>query len=109
MLIKVQVDKGKGHGQCRVTFEQDPGLYIIKYCDLKVKEVWIKVHEKAEKNNIRFYGDYTILYKGNLISSSTNETIRMIDTIEKEQKYIQEKFRINSDFINLWARENITG
>ena len=101
MPIQAQVDKVKGHGQCRATFEQDSGTHIIKYCDSKAKEVQIKVHEKAERNNIRFYRDYVILHKGNSILSYTNKTIRMIDAIEEKQRYIQEKFRINSDLIDL--------
>ena len=60
MPIQAQVDKVKDHGQYRATFEQDSGLHIIKYCNLKAKEVQIKVYEKAERNNIRFHEDYTI-------------------------------------------------
>ena len=78
----------RGHGQSRETFEQNPGPHIIKYCNRRVKEVRMKVNEKAERNNIRYYRDYTLLYKGNIILLTTNEIIRMIDAVEEEQRYI---------------------
>ena len=48
----------------------------------------MKVNERSEKNNIRYYGDYALLHKKNIILSSTNEIIRMIDAVKEEQRFI---------------------
>ena len=74
----------RSYSQCRATFEQNPVLYIIKYYDLRVKEVRMKVYKKAERINIQYYKDYTLLHKRNIISSSANEITRMIDAVEEE-------------------------
>jgi hypothetical protein len=47
------------------------------------------------------------MIKNQLISRSTIETIRIIDTVNEEKRYVREKFTDKEDLINSQARENI--
>ena len=48
-----------------------------------------------------------MIYKGYLISNSTNKMIRTINVIGEEERYFAEKFLGREDLINIRVRENI--
>jgi len=107
MIIHVVIDKVKAHRERQLTFKQNPGPYIIHYYDGRVKEVKMRVNERGEWDNIRYFVDYALLYKGKVISQSINKMIWIIDAVEEERWYINDKFKSNTELIDLRVRENI--
>ena len=87
--------------------EQNPGTYLIQYCNQRANKVRERIYKRDQPYNIKFFGDYTIINKGQVLFVSVNKAIRVLDAIEEERRYVLEKFPMNKDLIDQQVRINI--
>ena len=62
-------------------------------CDTKAKEIRMNAETKVMNNNVRHYGDKTIIKDVKIASILVKELIRKIDTEEEECNYMHSKFK----------------
>ena len=103
LIIKVCAKKN-----LKESFRQNPRAYIVKMCDMRVRNVRETIDEREEDSNIRYHRDI-VMIEDIMISKSTNKLIREIDTIEEEKRYFVKKFPGKEDLINIRVRVNILG
>ena len=82
------------------TFQQDPGICIVQYCDKRVKKIRDMIDERNEKYNIRHSSDYAVHHKGFIASKSINKIVQTIDANEYEKQYWQKKLEGKEDLMD---------
>ena len=90
------------------TFQQDPGMHMVQYCNERAKNIREAIDERHEKHNIRCIGDYVVHHKGFIASKLINKTAQTIDTNECEKQYWQKKLEGKEDLIDWKARKAIS-
>jgi len=81
----------KSNSRKKESFIDNPGKFLIKWCDLAAKEV----RKKAKQNksqNIHFIADYTLIIGNEIIDRPVSKTIRIINTQACEYQYTKSKF-----------------
>ena len=79
-----------GYPKLRKLFVEDPELQLITQCYRKANAIRYKVQIREQSSKIKHFGKYTILYKGILVDKLVSKVIRLIDTIEIKQDYVEE-------------------
>ena len=93
----------------KTIFQQDLGIYIVKQCNARVRQVRENIHEREDETNIRYYRDSAIINKRQSYSESVKEVIRIVDTVQEERQYVKEKFPNTYKLINMEVQVNIPG
>jgi hypothetical protein len=77
---------------------------LLKECDEKAGEVRTKVASFDAMTNIKYYGNYAIMYKGVIMSRNIQEILRIIDSRQYERKHGQHKLGYKYNFVDIEAR-----
>ena len=107
--IDINIDRVYSHRELKTTFQQDPGMYMVKQYHKRGNKIRREIESKLEVSNIRYFGDKAVLYWGQPISRLINELIWLIDAISKEERYLKEKFPYTAELIDHRVRENVKG
>ena len=57
----------------------------MKYYHDRANAIREEVNNRDEIHNVRYQGDYALLYKGRIVSQLINKTIQSIDTNQSKE------------------------
>jgi hypothetical protein len=60
--IDINIDRVYSHRKLKTTFQQDPGMYMVKQCHKRGNKIRREIESKLEVSNIRYFGDKAVLY-----------------------------------------------
>ena len=78
--------------------------YLIKECGIKSRETAVNIRNFERANNMKYYGNYALMHKGNVVSRAVQETMQVIDGNRAEQEYGKKKIGCGCDFVDAEAR-----
>ena len=88
---------------------QENGLtikHLIKECDEKAKKTRLGIMRNERVTNIKYYGNYSLMHKGIVVSRAVQEVVRIIDSKKAEEQYQKKKLGYKYDFIDKDARSS---
>ena len=77
---------------------------LLKECDEKAGKARIEIESFETITNLKYYGNYALMYQGVIISRSIQETLRIIDAKNNEKKYGDHKLGYKYNFVDTEAR-----
>ena len=101
----VELSLERGHSEVTGRYQTNPLKYLLKECDKTSREMQETARERQIKTNLKFYGSYSLVYDGNIIARSVQETLRIVDARSSEEAYHKEKLGYRYNFVDYEARD----
>ena len=77
---------------------------LIKKCDMKSRDARVNIINFEKVTDVKWYGNYAPMHKGNVVSREVQETIRVIDGKIAEKQCGKKKIGLRCDFVDAEAR-----
>ena len=71
---------------------------------MKSRDAIVNMRNYERITNIKYYGNYVLMYKGIIASRAIQEVIRVIDGKRAEQQYAKKKIGYRYEFVDAEAR-----